>query len=313
MSLFPANAGALTAPLAHAARQAQVALGADSLVWDKLVDTGGSLAVNLVVAVLILAVTIWAANWAGRLTRQAIGGLNRRHGPDATLQIFAASIARNGVIIIGLIAVLQQLGVRTTSIIAVLGAASLAIGLALQGALSNVAAGVMILLFRPYRVGDIIESGGRTGRVRTLDLFVTELTTLDNLKIVIPNAKIFGDIIVNHSNHPRRRADAIFRTPLTTDIPALLAGLRRRLKADPRVLDDPPPLVEITGMAEVWVEVAVRPWAASQDYATLKADVLLWGVLLSADPKATLPAPARPADAAEPPPVRTLRPAAGRR
>jgi small conductance mechanosensitive channel len=277
-----------------------VAQAAKPAVWGKLVNTGGDLLLNLAAAGLILVLTIWAAGWAGKLTRKALGGFGHRHPADATLQVFMSSLARNAVYILGGIAVLSQLGVKTTSIIAAIGAASLAIGLAMQGALSNVAAGVMIFLFRPYRVGDIIESAGRTGRVRSLDLFVTELATPDNLKVVIPNAKMFGDVIINHSFHDRRRADAVFRAPLKTDIKALLDKVRERLEADPRVLKDPPPLVEVTGMNEAFVEVAVRPWAAREDYGPLKADVLLCARLLEDDPAAELPPPTKTAKRTEP-------------
>ena len=178
----------------------------------------------------------------------------------------------------------------------------------------------MILLFRPYRVGDIIESAGRTGEVRALDLFVTELATLDNLKIVIPNAKVFADVIVNHSFHNRRRADVVFRTTLAADIPAMLLRLRERLQRNPKVLTDPQPLLEVTGMSEAFVEIAVRPWAAREDYGAVKADMLLCARLLEADPKAELPpiacqdnsaedAPAR--DGAPRPGIRLKRPVAG--
>lgn len=280
---------ALSSLVTQAAQQAQTALGARAVVWDKLVDNGSDLAVNLLIAIVIIAATVWVARWVGRLTERALGGFHHRH-EDPTLRIFAASLARNAVFIIGGIAVLQQLGVKTTSIIAAVGAASLAIGLAMQGALSNVAAGVMILLFRPYRVGDIIESAGKTGQVRALDLFVTELATLDNLKIVIPNGKVFADVIVNHSFHPKRRADVVFRVPLTADVPAMVARLRERLKTNSLVLDEPPPLIELTGMSEAFVELAVRPWAASADYGPVKADMLLCARLLEADPGCALPA-----------------------
>ena len=314
MALPSAIAVAPPSPFAQLSHRVQGVFGADSIVWSKLVDTGGSLAVNLSVAALILVVTIWAANWASRLTRQAFAGLNRHRRADPTLPIFAASLARNTIIVVGLIAVLQRLGVQTTSIIAVLGAASLAIGLALQGALSNVAAGVMILLFRPYRVGDIIESGGRIGRVRALDLFLTELTTLDNLKIVLPNSKVFGDIIVNHSVSQRRRADVVFRTPLTTDVPALIDGLRAKLADDARVLPEPAPLIEVTGLAEAFTEIAVRPWGSPDDYGSLKADVLLWAnVIVAGQAKADKPAPKSASAPAVLSPVRTPAPAQGRR
>lgn len=274
-------------------RLAAIASPAESFAWGKVIDTAGDLAVNVAVAVLILSVTVWLAGWANRVVRAALGRVHPRRGAaDVTLQTFAGSMARNLILVVGLVAVLQQLGVRTTSIIAVLGAASLAVGLALQGALSNVAAGVMILLFRPYRVGDIIETGGRIGRVEALDLFVTELATLDNLKVVIPNSKVFGDVVVNHTHHDRRRADVSLRLPASVDAPALMDRLRQRLRDDPRVLDDPPPILELTGVGEAWAELTVRPWTDRENYGRLKADVLLWAKLLENDLQAALPSTA---------------------
>lgn len=272
--------------------KAGVDLGPQAAMWAKLVDTGSDFAINIAVALVITVMTLWLAGWANRLTRSALGRVHLRHGAqDPTLQIFAGSVARNLVLVIGFIAVLQQLGVRTTSIVAALGAASLAIGLALQGALTNVAAGVMILIFRPYRIGDVIETAGRTGRVRTLDLFVTELATLDNLKIVIPNGKVFGDVIVNHSFHDRRRADVVVRLAPTADVPAVMDRLRERLDADARVFKDPPPLIELTGMGETWIEMAVRPWVGRDDYGAVKADQALCAALLERDPETELPPP----------------------
>ncbi|MFY8210232.1 MAG: mechanosensitive ion channel family protein, partial [Caulobacter sp.] len=145
---------------------------ADETMLNHFIDWLGKLAVNLVVAALILAVTFWAAGWAARFMRRTLTRVHRNN-PDPTLESFAASLARYAIVAVGLVAVLQQLGVQATSIIAVLGAASLAIGLALQGALSNVAAGVMILLFRPYKVGDFIETATRQGTVKSLDLLFT--------------------------------------------------------------------------------------------------------------------------------------------
>jgi small conductance mechanosensitive channel len=278
----------LPAAAAHAAPNPSVARDAVA----KLVDSGGDLAINIAVALVITVATLWLAGWAGTLTRAGLSRMHTRRGAqDPTLAIFAGSVVRNLVTILGFIAVLERLGVRTTSIVAVLGAASLAVGLALQGALANVAAGVMILFFRPYRIGDIIETAGRTGRVRTLDLFVTELATLDNLKVVIPNGKVFGDVIVNHTFHDRRRADAVLRLPLTADAPAVMSRLRERLAADPRVLKDPPPLIEMVGVSEAFFEVAMRPWVATADYGAVKADQMLWAARLERDPAAELPPP----------------------
>jgi small conductance mechanosensitive channel len=174
---------------------------ADQSMLGHFLDWAGRLAVNLVVAGLILIATFWIAGLAARFMRRTLNRVHRNN-PDTTLESFSASLARYTVIAIGLVVVLQQLGVQTTSIIAVLGAASLAIGLALQGALSNVAAGVMILLFRPYRVGDVIETSTRNGTVKSLDLLFTEIATPDNVKVMIPNSKVFGDVILNYSSPP---------------------------------------------------------------------------------------------------------------
>ena len=278
----------------------------DENVLHKFIDAAGDLAVNLVVAVVILTVTWWAAGWASRLVRRLIARVHGGGPPDVTLQGFAGSAARYLVMIVGIIAVLQQLGVQTTSILAVLGAASLAVGLALQGTLSNVAAGVMLLLFRPYRVGDVIEVAGRTGTVRALDLFVTELTTPDNLKVVLPNGKVFGDVIVNTSYHSRRRVDAVIKTDLKRDVPALMEGLKARAEANPLVLEDPAPAVELTGMSEAFVEVTVRAWVEAGDFGAVKADMMLAGRLL-ADGSEQLPA--LPAPRAKPaPPKKKPRP-----
>ena len=279
-------------------------VSARSFAWSKLIDSGGDLAINLAVAALTLAATVWLSRWASRLAHAALSRTQARRGDaDVTLLTFAASMVRNVVMVIGLVAVLTQLGVKTTSIIAVLGAASLAVGLALQGALSNVAAGVMILFLRPYRVGDVIESSGRTGRVEALDLFVTELATPDNLKVVIPNGKLFGDVIVNHTFHARRRADVVFKLPLNTDVQRVMARLEERLAADRRVEQTPAPIVEILGAAEVWMELAVRPWVPREHYAAVKSDILLSARLLQADPGAELPPLPPPPKPAKPPPT----------
>jgi small conductance mechanosensitive channel len=272
--------------------QLRRAIQADETVVHKFVSAAGDFAVSLVVAVIILAVTFWAAGWAERLAKRLIGRVNRLGPPDVTLQTFGGSLARYLVIIVGLIAVLQQLGMQATSILAVLGAASLAVGLALQGTLSNVAAGVMLLLFRPYRVGDVVEIAGRTGVVRALDLFVTELATFDNVKVVLPNGKVFGDVIVNNSFHPRRRVDVVVRLDPKVDAVAILAGLKARAEANPLVLDDPAPITEVVSVFETYVQVAVRAWTAQVDYGPVRADLMLAARLLSAGED--LPPPPEP-------------------
>ncbi len=283
-------------------------LSFDEAMLAKAVDTFGDLAVNLVVAALILTITIWLSRSISKGVQRALGRIHREN-PDPTLQSFGGSMARYLVIIVGLVAVLSQLGVQTTSILAVLGAASLAIGLALQGALSNVAAGVMILLFRPYRIGDLVEIGTRKGVVRNLDLFLTELATLDNLRIVVPNSKAFGDVIVNYSTHSRRRVEAVFKLPFATDVNGVIAGLTARIAGDARVRKDPPPTVEITDMAHDSYQLTARCWVAREDEPFVKAELLLSARLLATDAKATLPpyAPTRRNSKAKEPPEHGLR------
>ena len=276
---------------AEIGQRVRQSLGADETILEKFLDRAGDLAVSLVMAAIILFVTFWAAKWLARVVHRLIGRVNAGEAADTTLQSFGGSLARYTVLVVGLIAALQALGMQTASILAVFGAASLAIGLALQGALSNVAAGVMILLFRPYRVGDRIEVAGRIGRVRDLDLFVTELSTPDNLKVVIPNGKVFGDVIVNHSFHGERRVDVIFRMDLKRDVRPVLDALEARARSDPRVLEKPAPTVEITAMAEGWVEAAVRAWVKRADYEAVKSDLLLAARLVAEAPGTELPAP----------------------
>lgn len=286
-------------------------LRADEDVLHKFINAAGDLAVNLVVGVLILIVTFWAAGWASRVVRRLIANVHRNGPPDVTLQAFAGSVARYTVIVVGFVAVLTQLGVQTTSILAVLGAASLAIGLALQGALSNVAAGVMLLLFRPYRVGDVVEIAGRTGTVRMLDLFVTELATPDNVKVVFPNGKVFGDVIVNTSFHDRRRVDVIFRVPPARDISLVLDALKARAEANPLVLKDPAPAVEMLALSEAYAEAAVRAWVERLDYGSVKSDLLLAARLLADGGDA--PLPPLPAPRAKPSPTPAKRRGLGRK
>lgn len=242
--------------------------------FKQFFDTASQLAVSLVIAGLILAFTLWASGWAARLVRRAIGRLHRTASPDATLQGFMASLVRWLVIIVGLMAVLEQLGVRTTSILAVLGAASIAIGLALQGALSNVAAGVMILILRPYRVGDVVEINGKIGSVKRLDLFVTELADPDNLDIFMPNSKVFGEMIVNYSTPANRRMELNFSVDYDHDLNQATALLLDSAASDPRILKKPPPWAKATALGEHSITVTLRAWSRLDVYWDARFDLI---------------------------------------
>jgi small conductance mechanosensitive channel len=236
-------------------------------------DLLGDLAVNLMIALVIFAVTLWLAGWASRAAKAAIRTLPRTQH-DITLQSFAGSVARSAVVIFGLIAVLRRLGVETTSIIAVLGAASLAVGLALQGALSNVAAGVMILILRPYQVGDTVTLAGRTGTERRLDLFNTELVDPDGLKVVVPNGKAFGDIIVNHTEIVRRRIELNFPLDPAEDAERAGSLALELAAADRRVLSDPPAWAKATELSAGALTLTLRVWVSPADHGEARSDLL---------------------------------------
>jgi len=263
----------LVAPLNEAVSAGQKAAAIDAAMIAKLTDMAGDFAINLTVAVIILIVTVFASRWATGLTRR---GLSRVRGfrHDPTVLSFAVQVVRVLVYIVGLIAVLQRLGVQTTSIIAVLGAASLAVGLALQGTLSNVAAGVMLLILRPYRVGDLIDVGGRVGTVQRLDLFLTQMSDANNVKIVVPNAKVFSDTILNLSGQRTRRMELKFNVGYGANLNAAREALIGAASAHAHVLPDPSPWAGVTQVKDSSVEMTLQAWTKSDDYWQAKADVL---------------------------------------
>lgn len=254
--------------------QVQLAFTGDRTVLAGLVSGAGALAVNLVIAGLILWFTIWLSGRLSRVAREGIGKLNRHHPADPTLQAFVGSLVRYIVVIIGLIAVLQQLGVKATSVIAVLGAASLAIGLALQGALSNVAAGVMILLLRPYRVGDQVMINNVLGKVKGLDLFSTRLANLDDLDVFVPNGKVFGEIVINYTSSGRRRFELMVGVDYDDDLDLALQTMLEIADADPRILKDPKPWAKVIALADSSVTLQLRAHTKATDWNDTRYDTL---------------------------------------
>jgi small conductance mechanosensitive channel len=246
----------------------------DPVMMRNLAATLGAFSVRVLVAGLILAVTIWLANRLAAVAKAGIERVNRQHPADHTLGEFVAAIVKYVVVAIGLIAVLQQLGVQATSVIAVLGAASLAVGLALQGTLSNVAAGVMLLLQRPYKIGDKVELNGRQGVVAGMDLFNTRLLDYDGLTLFLPNGKVFGDMIVNITRAGRRRIELVFGVDYEDDLDLALATLLELAAADKRVLVDPAPWSGVTALADSSVSVTLRCWASPDDWINTKFDLV---------------------------------------
>jgi small conductance mechanosensitive channel len=247
-------------PLDVLRAQTHAMLSGDPAAWRMTLDAAGGLAVNVAAAILILILTLWASSWLSKAVRGALSRIRRPGAADPTLQGFVSSLVRWLVMIVGAIAILQQLGVQTTSILALLGAGSLAIGLAMQGALGNVAAGVMLLVLRPYRVGDVVEINGKVGTVRRLDLFMTELSDPDNLNIYMPNAKVFGEMIVNYSTPASRRMELGFGIDYQDDLDHALALLLQCARADTRVLAHPEPWAGVTALAASSVTITLRAW-----------------------------------------------------
>ncbi|MBL1211870.1 MAG: mechanosensitive ion channel [Ignavibacteriae bacterium] len=220
---------------------------------------------NIVAAIVILIVGLWLA----KIISKSVVKMMLKKNVDATLTNFLGSIVKIGIIAFVVMAVISKLGIETTSFVAVIGAIGLAIGFALQGSLSNIAAGVMIIIFRQIKVGDFIEGGGSVGSVETVGIFSTTLTTPDNKVIYVPNSKLVGDNIVNYSVKDTRRVDMVFGIGYSDDIDKAKTVINRVLNSNDKVLKDPAPLVVVTELADSSVNFNVRPWVNAADY---------WGV-----------------------------------
>lgn len=259
-------------PVAGAVAAGQKAVALDAAMLTKITEVAGDFAVNVGIAALILTATVFAAKWAAAGTRRGLSKVRGfRHDP--TVLSFTVQLVRVLVFALGFIAVLQRLGVQTTSIIAVLGAASLAVGLALQGTLSNVAAGMMLLILRPYRVGDLININGNIGKVQRLDLFMTQMADANNVRIMVPNSKVFDDTILNLSGQQTRRMELKIGVGYGCDLNQARDVLTAAAALQAKVLKDPPPWCGVTNLLDSAVELTLQAWTTSPDYWQGKADV----------------------------------------
>ncbi|MCF6216802.1 MAG: mechanosensitive ion channel [Emcibacter sp.] len=223
---------------------------------------------NFLGALLILIIGWIVAGWAKRFVTRI---LSKSSKIDTTLTSFLSSGLRYIILIFTVIAVLGKFGVQTASLIAIVGAASLAIGLALQGTLSNVAAGVMLLIFRPFKIGDFINAAGHAGSVKNLGLFVTEMATGDNVQIIVPNSQIWGASIQNYSAHDTRRVDLMIGIGYDDNIDNAIAEIGAVVEADDRSLKSPETSIFVGELADSSVNIVVRVWTKSGDYWPLKA------------------------------------------
>jgi len=218
-------------------------------------------------ALIVLVIGWTAAGLIDRFVRRRIMNIPEM---DPTLGSFIASLARWAVMLIVLSAVLDLFGVEATSLVARLGAATLAIGLALQGTLSDIAAGMMLILFRPYKLGHYVDIAGTTGTVKELNLFITELVTPDNVQIIVPNSKAWGSIIRNFSANPKRRVDLTFNIDYADDANKATDIILSTVSADSRTDKDPEPWVRVVNLGDSSVDLGVRIWCNSADYWELK-------------------------------------------
>ncbi|RJG49510.1 small-conductance mechanosensitive channel MscS [Motilimonas pumila] len=219
-------------------------------------------AVNIGAAVLILFFGFIAAG----MISNGFGKVLKAKNLDKTIVDFVSGLVRYGVLAFVIIAALGRVGVQTASFVAVIGAAGLAIGLALQGSLSNFASGVLLILFRPFKAGDYVEIAGAAGSVDSIQIFSTVLTTPDNKVVVAPNAAVLGGNIINYSKMPTRRIDMVVGVSYNADLKQTQEVLTRIVKADERVLKDPAPTIEVVALADSSVNFVVRPWVKTADY-----------------------------------------------
>lgn len=231
--------------------------------WTFLAIQAG-MRVALVLVILFVAMTV--AGWVGAAVRSSLAKLKF----DPTLSKFLSKLARWGVLLLAGLSCLGYFGVETTSFAAILGAAGFAVGLAFQGTLSNFAAGAMLLLFRPFKVGDVVNVGGQLGKVDEIELFTTALDTFDNRRIILPNSAVFGSTIENITHHHVRRVDVEVGAAYDADIDATRAALERALADTPGVLTDPEPAVILLSLGASSVDWSVRGWAPTSDYGEVK-------------------------------------------
>lgn len=240
-------------------------LNGEKLISDYLIPWS----INIALALVIFFI--------GRIVVKIIVSVSmklmQRANMDETLVNFISSIIKGILMLFVIVAAIDQLGVNTTSLIAIVGAAGLAIGLALQGSLQNFAAGVMLILFRPFKSGDYIEAGGTSGVVEHISIFSTMLNTPDNKVIIIPNGEIYNGTITNYSANPIRRVDMVFGIGYDDDMRKARDTIQEILNADTRILKDPGPQIAVSELADSSVNFVVRPWVNSADYWSVKFDI----------------------------------------
>jgi len=241
----------------------EVLQGADvNMIIEFLQTDGMAFGIDLGLALLIFFIGRFAVRMLVRMIRKGM----QKNDVEKTLETFVCNLVNSALLIVVIIAAIGQVGIQTTSFIAIFGAAGLAIGLALQGSLSNFASGVLIVLFRPYKVGDFVEAAGIAGVVEQVQIMTTILKTGDNKKVIVPNSQIMDSIITNYSANDTRRVDMVIGVSYDDDLDKVRKTLEEIIAADDRVLKDPAPNIAVSELADSSVNFIVRPWVATADY-----------------------------------------------
>jgi len=235
------------------------------------IDAAILVAANVLAALVILLLSMSVSAWA---KRRIVSLSNSHQKLDDTLFGFLGNLAKYLILGIGIIFILNRFGIQTTSLAALIGAAGLAVGLALQGALKNLAAGVMIIMFRPFRQGDFIAAGSESGTVTEIQLFYTVLTTYDGLQIIVPNSDIWSSSIINYSANATRMMDLTIGVAYNADLKKTQSILETISTSDARALADPAPTIRVKALGDSSVDFTFRVWANSSDYWALQAEML---------------------------------------
>lgn len=235
---------------------------------DQAVQLATDWGLRIVGAIILFVVGRMVAGWLRRASRKAFGGRL-----DPSLVSFFSSLIYYAVMVFVVLAILARFGIQTASFVAVLGAASLAIGMAMQGTFSNFAAGVMILIFRPFKSGDLVSIAGTEGLVAEIGLFSTTLNTLDNKRVIVPNGSVWGETITNYTANEKRRVDMKFGVSYEDDLGLASQTIRRVVEAHPMVLSEPALTVEVAELGDSSVNFVVRPWCKTADYWNVYFDL----------------------------------------
>ena len=243
------------------------------MTWDSVVNFASqysNIVTNTLTALVVLIIGWTVAGMIARMIRRRVFASETL---DNTIGSFAASIARWIVLLITAIAIMGLFGIQATSLVAIMGAATLAIGLALQGTLNDLAAGFMLIIFRPYKIGQYVDIAGTSGTVKDINLFVTELATPDNIQIIVPNGQAWGAVITNYSHHATRRIDLVFGIDYGDDADKAMDIIRRVAAEDTRVLKSPEPWVKVTALGASSVDITARLWCAAENFWDAKFEL----------------------------------------